>query len=190
MAMREAAAPVREVEPGVLRGFEVGEPARSPITSREVCAQLVLVGRGADGCADSQLERETSEAPKLVVGAQDEDIDARDHLRDGVLRDLGEGSPAEVVEDEIGGVAEIEELEVVLQDPVEPVEEAVVGDEQDVARAHAACFRDDRLVLVLGQLRDRQQLELAYRLLDLLEPARVKLIPVLVVIAASSQEKL
>ena len=70
-------------------------------------------------------------------------------LRDRVLRDLRERSPAEVVEGEIGAVAEVQELEVVLEDPVEPLEQAVVGDEQEIARAQAASCGHDCLVLVL-----------------------------------------
>src|SRR4029077_18911924 len=120
----------------------------------------------------------------------DKDLDARDHPRDRVVRDLRERSPAEVVEDEIGAVAEVEEFEVVLEDPVEPLEEAAVGGEQEVARAHATRFRHDCFVLILGKLRYGEQIELPYRLLDLLQPARVELIPVLVVVAPPPQEQL
>ena len=80
----------------------------------------------------------------------------------------GKRLPAELVEDEVGAVAEVEELEVVLADAVESLEQAVVGDEEHVAGAEAAALGDDRLVLVLGQLGNLERLELADLCLDLL----------------------
>ena len=77
------------------------------------------------------------EALELLVGPEEDDVDAGDHLRDRLVGDVGEALLAELVEDEVGGVAEVEELEVVLPDPVDALEQAVVRDEQRVARADA-----------------------------------------------------
>ena len=68
----------------------------------------------------------------------------------------GNSAAAELVEGEVRPVAEVEELEVVLEDAVEPLEQAVVGGEQRVARADPAALGHDRLVLELGELGHRR----------------------------------
>ena len=86
---------------------------------------------------------------------------------------------AELVEDEVRRVAEVQELEVVLPDAVDALEQPVIGDEQRVGGTDAAALGDDRLVLDLRQVGDLQRVELVDRLLDLRLPAPVELVPVL-----------
>ena len=124
------AVSVGKVEPGILRPVEVGEPPRSRLAVREAGTELVLALRCLDGRAYPELEREPREPPELVVRPQDEHVDPRDHPGHRLLRDPGKGLPAEIVEEEVGPVAEVEELEVVLQDAVEALEQAVVRHEQ------------------------------------------------------------
>ena len=50
---------------------------------------------------------------------------------------------------------------MVLEDPVEPFEQAIVGGEQAVARADADGVGDDGCVLVLRQARHLERPELA-----------------------------
>ena len=109
------AVPVGEVEPRVLRLVEVGQPARSASLPARAAAESLLVVALLDGLRHAELEREPGEALELLVRTQDEEVDARDHLRDRLVRDVRERLPAELVEDEVGAVAEVQELEVVLQ---------------------------------------------------------------------------
>ena len=62
--------------------------------------------------------------------------------------------------------------------------------QERVARSEPAAIRDDRLVLDLGHLRDLEPGELRRGGLDLLQPALVQLVPVLVVMAGPPREQL
>ena len=162
-------------------------PPRSPTRARH---ELFLVARALDCLGHAQLECEPREAPELVVRAQDEHVDARQHLRDRLVRDVGEGLATALVEDEVGAVAEVQELEVVLEDAIDALEQAVVRLKQRVARSEAARLEHDRLILELQQIGHDEPLELARSGLDLLDPALVQLVPVAVVVAAASREQL
>ena len=135
----EDAGPAGEVEPRILRLLEVGEPPFAGIAADEVRDELVLV-RGACDCrGHAQLDSESSKPPELVIGAQDEHVDRGHHRRDGLVRNVRESVSASLVEGEVGLVAEIQELEVVLQDAVDSLEQAVVRMEERVARSEPAC---------------------------------------------------
>ena len=157
----EDAGPVGEVEPGILGRLVVCEPLRSGLAAREGGAKLLLVACSADTPSSYlELYRESSQTLELVVRAENQHVDSRDHLRDRLVVDVGKCLPAELVEDEVSPVAEIEELEVILEDTIEPLEEAVVGKEQLVARADAAALGDDGLVLELRKVRHLECFEL------------------------------
>ena len=79
---------------------------------------------------------------------------------------------------------------MVLEDAVDSLEEAVVGVQERVARPEPVTVQDDRLVLDFGHLRDLEPGELRRGCLDLLQPALVQLIPVLVVVAGPPREQL
>ena len=186
----EGAGAVRDVEPRVLRLLEVGEPSFPSFSPGEGGAELVLAFRRLHEVGHPELERERGEPLQLRVRTPEDGVDPRDHLRDRLVGDVGEGLPAKLVEDEVGAVAEVEELEVVLPDAIEPFQEPVVGDEELVARAPPASLGHDRLLLDLGQLRHLESLELRRCTLDLASPVRVELVPVLVVVAAARREEL
>ena len=141
-----------EVEPGVLRLLEVGEPLLAAIAVREDCGELFLALGGGDLLGDAQLDREAREPPELVVGAEDEDVDRRHHPGDGLVRDIWKRLSATLVEDEVGPIAEVQELEVVLEDAVDPFEQAVVRVQERVTRTEPTALRHDRLVLELPEL--------------------------------------
>ena len=79
---------------------------------------------------------------------------------------------------------------MVLEDAVESLEQAIVGGEQQVARADAASLGDDRFVLVRRQIGHLERLELGSGGLDLVHPQVVELVPVLEVVAGAYFEEL
>ena len=121
---------------------------------------------------------------QLLVRSEQVDLDAGHHLGDPEVGDRGEGLLAEAEEVEVGGVAEVEELEVVLPDledeVLEPVTPSAGGD-----RAHADAVGDDAQVLHLGQGREHG-VDRADRRLDLAEPVLVERVPVGEVVPARS----
>src|SRR5262245_10837793 len=184
------AGSAREVEPRVLRLLELREPPLAGTVGGKEGHQLVFAARPPDPTAHAELDREPGEPSKLVVRAQDERVDARHHRRDRLILDLGEGLATALVEDEVSAVAEAEELEVILQDTVDPFEQRVVGTQELVARPQAAAAGDERLVFVLPELGYVECNQLGGGGLDPLLPVFVQLVPVLVVVAAPSGEEL
>jgi hypothetical protein len=122
----EHARAAGEVEPRVLRLREVGEPPRAGIAAREAPDELVLVLGVRDLLRHAELDRQARKPAELVVGSQNEDVDRRHHRRDGLVRDVRKGLSAPLVEREVRRVAEMEELEVILEDSIHPFEQAVV----------------------------------------------------------------
>ena len=149
MVVREAVSE-REREPLCLGLIEVGKPLLAAPFQCEVGPQFLLVPGRLDAGRHSELERPAGEPAQLLVRAQDEDVDPRNHRRDRLVGDAGEGPPAQLVEEEVGPIAQVVELEVVLHDAVEPIQHAVVGADERVGGADAAELGDDGLVLELG----------------------------------------
>ena len=79
---------------------------------------------------------------------------------------------------------------MVLEDAVDPFEQAVVRLQERVARPQPTALGHDRLVFELTQLRDLELDELARCGLDLVQPTLVQLVPMLVVVAAPPREQL
>ena len=77
---------------------------------------------------------------------------------------------------------------MVLPDPVDALEQPVVGDQQRVRRADPAPLRDHRDVLDLGEVWYRERRDLTDRLLHLGLPAAVQVLPVLEVEAGALAE--
>jgi hypothetical protein len=179
-----------EREPWILRLVEVREPLLTCRGARERAAELVFSAPCLHPFGHPELEGATSESPQLLVGTEDEDVDPRHHPRDSLVGDPREELPAELVEDEVGAVAEVVELEVVLHDAVETVEQAVVGPKEEVGGAEPAALRDDHLVLELGQVGHLELVELPEGFLHLLAPPLVELVPVRVVEATAAREQL
>ena len=112
-------------------------PVRQPLApgcARTECGLqgLFAIG-GRDLLGDAEFERSGCQSLEFLVGAEQDDVDPADHFRDRLVRDVGEVLLAQLVEHEIGGVAEVQELEVVLPDAVDAFEQPVVGTEQRVS---------------------------------------------------------
>ena len=86
---------------------------------------------------------------QLFIRPEQIDLDAGHHLGDAEIGDRWEGLLAEPEEVEIGGVAEIEELEVVLPDPQDQILEAVVVGLQAGSGPRTETVGDDRQILHL-----------------------------------------
>ena len=101
VVVEEDAGPAGEVEPRVLGLLEVGEPLFAGVAAAEVRDELLLV-RGACDCrGHAELDCQSCEPPKLLVGAQDEHVDTGHHLRDGLVRDVRESLSALLIEGEV-----------------------------------------------------------------------------------------
>ena len=187
----EDAGPAGEVEPRVLGLLEVGEPPFAGVAAGEGSRRARPRSSALATCSEtpsstaSRASRRSSSS-----GRRTRTSIAGHHLRDGLVRDVRESLSASLVEGEVRPVAEAQELEVVLEDAVDPLEEAVVRVQERVARSEPAAIGDDRLVLDLGHLRDLEPGELRRGGLDLFQPALVQLVPVLVVVAGPPREQL
>ena len=171
------AGAVGEVEPRLADLVPVGLPLGAAVGLLEGEAHLVgivevedVVEAGVDGLLGQHLE--------LLVRPEQVDLHAGDHLGDAEVGDRREGLLAEPEEVEVGGVAQVEELEVVLPRLEAEVLESVVLDLDPVARAGAEARRDDVEVLHLGQRAEVDGLDLVDVGLHLAEPVVVQLVPV------------
>ena len=77
-----------------------------------------------------------------------------------------------------------------LEDAVESFDQACIGGDQGVARAPPAALGDDRFAFELGQIGHLQLFEFADFSLYRLHPTAVELVPVRVVVAGPSLERL
>ena len=158
--------------------------------ARESRPKFLLVAYSLHALGHPERYREPGQTFELLVRTPDQNVEPRDHLRHHAVFDSCERLPTEVIEDEIGPVAEVEELEVIVEHPIESLEQAIVGEKQQMARAEAATLEDDDLVLELAQVRHLEPSEVARGRFDLLHPALVELVPVCVVVAAAPLEQL
>ena len=96
------------------------------------------------------VEREPREALELGIRLEQEHVDAGDHLRDVLIRDVGQGALAEADERRVRAVAEQQELRVVLPHQLDVAMEASVClEDLDVAGV-APVLVDHGVGLVLG----------------------------------------
>ena len=168
----------REVEPGLLGLL----PGGQPLVALRVAAQSGqhLLGRGVAGepVGDPELDRELGQLLDLIVRPEQVDLDPGHHLGDRLVRDGREQLLAAAEEVQVGGVAEVEELEVVLPQLQGQVDQPVVGGQQVERAARAAALGDDRHVLALRERRERDGFELVDECPDLRQPSRVQPVPV------------
>ncbi len=99
-----------------------------PASLRASSASISAGERPADERAvDPGVERQLREPAQLGVGAEQQHVDAGDHLRDVLVGDVGQLALAEVRERRVGAVAEQQELEVVLPHQIAEPQHAAVG---------------------------------------------------------------
>ena len=96
------------------------------------------------------------------------------HLGDGLVRDRRKQLLAEPEEVQVGGVAEVEELEVVVPQLERQVHQPVVAGKQVQRAARAAALGNDQNVLAIGQRREADLLELVDERADLGHPGGVQ----------------
>ena len=171
--MVEAAAG-GEVEPGVLHFVPGGLPAGPGLA---IGVQRHVVGV-VERPGDAQVDGQAGQALELLVGPEQVDVHAGHHLGDAQVGDRRERLLAEPEEVQVGGVAEVEELEVVLPGQQDQVLEPVVLRLQLVAGAPADPVGDHRQVLHLRQSAEVQRLDLGDGVLDLHQPPVVQVVPV------------
>ncbi len=125
------------------------------------------------------VDRHAGEALELLVRPEQVDLDAGHHLRDGQVGDARPRLLAEAEEVQVGRVAEVEELEVVLPQLQRQVEQAVVVGLDLPAGAEAGAGLDDEVgVLELGKGVEVDGLELLDEVADLDHPLVVEVVPV------------
>ena len=178
------------VEPRILDLLELGQPGTARLASGQLA--LDLLGRPALGehVVDAGVDRQAREPAELGVGLPEDDVDARDHLRDVLVGDVGQVALAELAERHVRAVAEQQELAVVLPHQVAQAERAAVGVEHVVEAQVAVVLEDDLARLVLRQVRHLELGQLADHRLDLHAPLRVELVPVGEVVARALLEVL
>ncbi|CAH0326244.1 hypothetical protein SRABI128_05218 [Microbacterium sp. Bi128] len=172
-----------EVEPRVLRGVVLGHPAL-PAGGRSDGSQggLDVVGAAEVGL-DPKFHGELGELLELVIRAEELHVHALHHGGDGLVRDVGEHLLAEVEEVQVGDVAEVEELEVVLPVLVGQLDEPVVA-LQELLGAVLALAGED--VLHGDQVREPGEgngFHFVDGALDLDVPLLEELVPILEVVA-------
>ena len=177
-----------EPEPRVLGLLERGQPAVAALGGAHGPEHLVGVVVVEHRVGDAELDGQPAELAHLVVGAEEEDVDAADHACDGLVGHVGEGGLAEVRERHEGAVPEHVELEVVTRHLVHVLEQLVVPvDEVPGGRgAPDAGHGLDRL-----EVGKRLELDLAQpvdAVLGLDDPLVVDLVPVRVVLPGALEE--
>ncbi len=179
----------RHVEPRILRLLELGEPGASGVGLPELILDLGRRPLLAECCVDPCLERQPSQPAQLGVGPEQKDVDAGDHLRDVLVRDVGKLRLAELRERRVRAVAEQQELEVVLPHQVAHPDRPAVGIEDLVERGVAIVAERHLVRLVLGKVRHLQGIEVGDQGFHLRPPLRVELVPVLEVVAGAFLEE-
>ena len=114
------AVSVGEVEPRGLRPLEVGQPSLTGLAPAQQRTEFLLVPGGGHAVRHPLLHGQPGKAHELVVRPKRHDVDPGDHPGDRLIGDVGERLSADLVEGEVGPVAEMDELEVVVADSIEP----------------------------------------------------------------------
>ena len=183
------AGAVGVVEPRILRLGVLGQPdlAAGRATHR---GQRLVDGALAQDVGDAALDRQAGQAAQLLVGAEQIDLDAGDHLGDRQVGDAGEDLLAEPEVIEVRGVPEVEHLEVELPQLEREVDQFVVAVLQVVHVAATGMPGDDFQRHHVGQWLVVQRLELGDHFLGLDDPLGLDRIPVGEVVAGALHEVL
>ena len=121
----------REIEPGILRLLPRLEPLMAVRPLRDRRQRRVSRAGPKRGC-DVELHRELGQLLQFIVGPEQIDIDALHHLGNRLVGNVGELSLEEAEEIQIGGIAEVQKLEMILPGLVEKLDRPVVGLHQAV----------------------------------------------------------
>src|ERR671910_771420 len=130
-----------EVEPRLGRRLPLGQPGLPGVAAPQGLDHLGRRGL-PEGAVDAAVDGQAGQLLELLVRLEQVDLDPGDHLGDGQVGDAGEGLLAEPEEVQVGGVAEVEELEVVLPQLQGQVDQLVVLALELEAGAHAPALGD------------------------------------------------
>jgi len=122
---------------------------------------------------------------ELIVGAEHQDVDAGDHARDGLIRDLRKGLLAELEEDDVSTVAEHQEFEVVMPHLRISLNEPMKAGNNFVVLREASRLVNDRNVFEFRQLRHFDGVRLFDEARHLADPLIVEFGPVRVVVTGA-----
>ncbi|MBW8737618.1 MAG: hypothetical protein JF621_10955 [Streptomyces turgidiscabies] len=136
----------------------------------------------------AQFDGELRQSLQLVVRTEQFHVHALDHGRDSLVGDTGEPLSARPEEVQVGRVADVEELEVVLPGPVAQRQQPVVPAEQGVGRVQPGAALDLLVRLGVGQFGEPERLQLPDRGEDLAFPVLQQRVPVLEVVPGAPEE--
>ena len=95
-----------------------------------------------DEVGDTLVEGDLGQTFKFVIRPEEVNFDAGHHFGDRLVGNIGESFFAEAKEVEIGGIAQVEELKVILPPFVSHLQQPVVGDLQIEVAADATPLGD------------------------------------------------
>ena len=115
-----------EVEPRVLGTFPSGDPGLA--RRRAVhCGQDGIDGTCSQMGGDTRGHGQFGQCLEFVIGAEQITVHALYHFGDGLIRDGGELRFQETEEIQIGGIAEVQEFEVVVPGAIKQLDRLVIG---------------------------------------------------------------
>ena len=145
----------------------VGHPLRAGLALAQRGEQGLRVVVAADPLAQAEPLRLLGQPLQLVVGPVQLDVQAADHARDGLVGDVRERALAQPEERQVGGVADVEQLEVVLVGLVHRGHEVVeVADHPEAGRVSDVVVHRG-LGLQVGQRLEAQRPDLGQLRVDL-----------------------
>ncbi len=176
-----------EVEPRILRLLPRLQPCRAVAADRDGGERLVE-GTLGQRVVDAEVDGQPREFLQFVVGAEQIGIDALYHARDRLIRHIGELLLHEGEEVEIGGVTEVQELEMILPRAIVELDRAVVVLQKLRRIVEAAPLDDPFARNYVGQRRERERLHLLRRGADLFVPVFEQRRPVLEIVTSAVEE--
>ena len=108
------------------------QPPLSGLRPGQRCPQRLLAVGTFDLCGEAEVDRQPGETLELIVRPEGDEVEASDHLRDRLVGDVRERLAADLIEDEVGTVAEVDQLEVIVTNAVQSLEQTVIDDQDPV----------------------------------------------------------
>ena len=165
------------VEPRLLDRLEFCEPRLPVLALGERADHGFVVSPAREVRVQATNAGQASEAAQLGVGAKQQDVDPRHHLRDVLLGHLRQRGLDEIGKCQIGAVAEQQELHVVLPHALVHAQRSAPSVEHTVKR-RVAVFERHLVALVFVERGHLERGDLRDQRVHLLLPAGVEPVPV------------